>query len=346
VNKLAIFAFLFMTLNVYSQSQQGTTNGRRTRPRNGNAGEVPGEVAPDPKSLVPSFAPNARRLGLGSEISLSDLLILRSILLQRIGYGGREVGLWASANGNFVKEAESARVTTGGLIVAADKRFCDWLVLGLAGGYSHTSSTDLEANAGWGGAYAIVSSGGWYINQTAIGGGDGFTTTRDALGGTAKANGSGWFFSDVTQGGYNITRGHLTGGPYGLLQYALSGTPAFSESGSVAPVTVHSGTSSSIVSDLGLDVSYRLGRLCLKASAAWEHEYSDTTTFTTVNLVGIPSSNTTLAGTSLGHDSAVISAGISYLINRLMTVSIGYNGQFGRQNYESNSVSGSIRIAF
>jgi len=230
------------------------------------------------------------------------------------------------------------------MIAALDHRFCDHFVLGVAGGYSHTWSDDLSANAGWGGVYGIAFSGGWYINQTAIGGGDGFTTTRDALGGTAKANGAGWFFSEITQGGYNFKCGNFSFGPYGLLQYALSGNASFSESGSNAPVTVRGGSNGSLVSDVGLDASYTRGKVTLKASAAWEHEYKDTTTFTTVNLVSIPQASTSVAGTSLGHDSAVVSAGISYQLTKRTSLSVGYNGQLGRRNYESNSVTGSIRI--
>jgi len=324
-------------------------NGQGNQGNQGNGPSFGGgsiTLAPgqNPNSLIPRFARTANRLSSQRELTLSDLLILRSILLDRIGYGGREIGLWAEASGNSTKEANTSRVTTGSMIAALDHRFCDHFILGMAGGYNHTKSDDLSANAGWGGVYGIAFSGGWYINQTAIGGGDGFTTTRNGFGGVAKANGAGWFFSEITQGGYNKTFGNLTVGPFCLLQYALSGNPSFSENGSNAPVTVQGGSNSSLVSDLGFDASYSIKKVTLKVSAAWEHEYKDTTTFTTVNLVSIPQASTSIAGTSLGHDSAVVSAGISYQLTERVSVSLGYNGQLGRRNYESNSVTGSIRI--
>jgi len=277
---------------------------------------------------------------------LSDLLMLRNIILNKIGFGGREIGLWAAANGSFVHEEES-RVKSASLILALDHRFSDHFVLGAAGGYNHTWSNGLSANAGWGGMYGLLFSGGWYLNQTVIGGGDSFDTTRVGLfGGVAQGSSKGWFFSSVTQGGYNFKRGAWKAGPYGVLQYALSGTDGWSEHGSAAPVTVHSSTSSSIVSDGGVETSYDLGKISFKVSAAWEHEYSDTTTFTSVNLVSVPSSVTTVAGTSLGHDSVVINSGVSYSLSRKILLSLGYTGQYGRKNYESNSVTGSIRISF
>ena len=357
---IAILLFL-LALPAYGQNQNGQNNGQgnKTGQGQGNNADhrgkgpefVPGKPVTllpgqDPKSLVGQTASNSRNLALPVRIALSDLDIVRSILLERIGYGGREIGFWASSHGDFTKEAGSTRVKTAGLIVALDHRFLAHLVLGLAGGYSHTWSNTLAANAGWGGIYAILFSGGWYLNQTAIAGGDSFETTRAGLLGTARANSSGWFASEITQAGYNLKRGDLTFGPYGLLQYAIAGNPTFSETGSSAPVTVHSGTSSSTVTDLGVDGAYEFGRLTIKTSVAWEHEYSDTTSFTTVSLVSIPSSAVTVAGTSLGHDSVVVNSGISYQLNRAINLSLGYTGQYGRRNYESNSATGSIRITF
>ena len=300
----------------------------------------------NPKALVPLVARNATRLALGGQLTLSDLLTLRQILLERIGYGGREIGAWAAANGDFVKE-EAQRVTSAGMIVAVDKRFCEHFVLGIVGGYSHSTSADFDADTGWGGVYGIAFNGPWYINQTLIGGGNTFRTTRiGPFGGIARGSSGGWFGSEITQGGYNYKCGSLTIGPYGLLQYALNRTNGWSESGSIAPVTVRSNTAGSIVSDLGVETSYDWHGATFKVSAAWEHEYSDTTTFTTVNIVDIPSSMTTVASPSLGHESAVIGAGIAYHLSKRITVNLGYNGQFGRRNYESNNVTGSIRIGF
>lgn len=220
------------------------------------------------------------------------------------------------------------------------------MVVGIAGGYSHSGSSDLDLNSGWGGGYLIIFGSGFYLNQTAIAGGDYFSTTRSGLLGTARANSSGWFFSEVAQGGYNAKWNNLSIGPYAMLQYAIVGNGAFSETGSDAPVTVHSGTQGSTVSDLGTEASYNWNKLTFKLSLAWEHEYTDTTSFTEVNVVGIPSSLTTVAGTSLGHDSMIVNAGFSYQVTERASIGLGYAGQIGRKNEESNSIIGNIRLGF
>jgi len=358
---LTVVLLFLLALPSYSQGQGQSPNGppgpigNPNNPNQGNQGnqgqgqgqeQIQNLILQDPKLLVPMTARNASQLALPTSVSLSNLSIIRNVLLNNIGHEGREIGLWAAGHGDFVKEESTSQVTTAGTIVAADKRFCDHLVLGLAGGYSHSWSSSLDMNAGWGGGYSILFGRVFYINQAVIGGGDSFETTRIGLLGTAKANSAGWFFSEVTQAGYIAKLKHLSIGPYALLQYSLAGNGTFSENGSAAPVTAHSGSQDSIVSDLGIEASYDWKKLTFKTSAAWEHEYADTTTFTRVNLVGIPSSTTTVSGTSLGHDSAIVNAGLNYKVNDRIAVGVGYIGQFGRRNYESNSIAGSVKVGF
>jgi len=306
---------------------------------------IPGSSVTDPKALVPSTAKNANRLALANQLTLSELLILRQILLGNEGYAGKQIGLLAVASGDFVNE-ESSRVSTGGLLIAIDKAVFPNLVLGLAGGYSHSSSSDLSSDSGWGGGYAIYFQGPWYVSETALGGGDAFTTTRASLGGEAKGNSSGWFFSNVTQSGFKWKCNSWTIGPFGSLQYSLAGTKGFSESGSLVPVTVRSTTNGSLTSDAGLELTYDWSALTFKVSGAWEHEYLDTTSFSVVNIVDIPASVRTVSSPSLGHDSAVINCGVSYHMNHRAQISLGYLGQYGRKNEESNSVTASIRFSF
>lgn len=320
---------------------------------------APGE---DPKALVSIAAPTVSQVAaLPTVVTQSNVSIARQILQSHFtsetialqdqltnptNYAGREIGIWAASHGDFVNEGTpTTRVTTAGVIVATDRRF-GCIVLGLAGGYSHSWSNDIDMNTGWGGGYVLWSNKRFYVNETVIGGGSSFETTREGLLGVAKANSASWFFSENTQIGYNFKFNKLTIGPYALLQYALSGNGTFSEHGSDAPVTIHSNSDSSLVSDVGLNTSYEFKRLIFNTNIAWEHEYTDTTSFTTVNIVGIPSSATTIAGSSLGHDSIIVSAGIAYKLSDRVSIGVGYNGQFLRKNYESNSVTATIKIGF
>jgi uncharacterized protein with beta-barrel porin domain len=310
---------------------------------------TPGQNA---RSLVPTFARNfGRTAAAPAQVTLANINIVRSILETGLTnsdrFVGREIGLWAASHGDFVSEGHPrTTTTTAGMIVAIDRKFLRNLVLGLVGGYGHSWSTDLSANAGYGGAYAILGLGHFYVSETNTAGGESFSTTRAGLLGTAKANSSGWFFSHATQAGYQFNLGCLAIGPYALAQYTLSGHPTFSETGSDAPVSVHADTSTSVESDLGLEGTYRLGKLDLKATSAWEHEFKDTTAFSSVNIVGIPSSTATVAGASLGHNSALVNFGLSYHLSESIALSASWDGQFLRRNYLSNSAVISIRIGF
>ena len=46
------------------------------------------------------------------------------------------------------------------------------------------------------------------------------------------------------------------------------------------------------------------------------------------------------------NDSAVVSAGISAQWTPAISTYINYDGQLGRENYDSNAVTGGVRISF
>jgi hypothetical protein len=50
-------------------------------------------------------------------------------------------------------------------------------------------------------------------------------------------------------------------------------------------------------------------------------------------------------GPAEGHDSAIVSAGVSVIWTPLTTY-LNYDGQLGRGNYSSNAVTGGVRIAY
>jgi outer membrane autotransporter protein len=51
-------------------------------------------------------------------------------------------------------------------------------------------------------------------------------------------------------------------------------------------------------------------------------------------------------GPSEGHDSAVVSAGVSVRLTSAISTYVNYDGQLGRGNYDSNAVTGGVRISF
>ena len=80
--------------------------------------------------------------------------------------------------------------------------------------------------------------------------------------------------------------------------------------------------------------------------AAWEHDFNEGTVPVSARLVDIPGTPVTIFGPRLGHDSAMVNAGISVDWTKTISTYVSYDGQLGRDRYDSNGVSGGIRFAF
>jgi outer membrane autotransporter protein len=76
--------------------------------------------------------------------------------------------------------------------------------------------------------------------------------------------------------------------------------------------------------------------------AAWEHGYKYSALPITTGFAGIPGPSATFFGPSEGHDSA----GVSVRFTPTISTYLYYDGQLGRGNYESNAVTGGVRISF
>jgi outer membrane autotransporter protein len=124
----------------------------------------------------------------------------------------------------------------------------------------------------------------------------------------------------------------------------------FSEKGSLAPLAIHSDSAGSLRSDVGFRAFYQLqiGKIVVEPSlkAVWEHEYKYSALPITAGFAGIPGPSSTFSGPSEGHDSAVVSAGITVQWTPTILTYLNYDGQLGRGNYDSNAVTGGVRISF
>jgi len=70
--------------------------------------------------------------------------------------------------------------------------------------------------------------------------------------------------------------------------------------------------------------------------------------YDTLNVGGNAALGGTLqfSGRSEGHDSAVVSAGVSVQLTPAISTYLNYDGQLGRDNCDSNAVTGGVRISF
>ena len=198
--------------------------------------------------------------------------------------------------------------------------------------------------------YATWFNHGIYLNGAIYGGHNTYDSSRAGLGGLATGGTEGAEWSTFVSGGYDFHLGQLTAGPIASLQYTDVQIDGFSEKGSLAPMAIHSGSAESLRSDVGFRIFYQwqIGKIVLEPSlrAAWEHEYKYSALPITAGFAEIPGPSATFFGPSEGHDSAVVSAGVSAQWTPAISIYVDYDGQLGRDNYDSNAVTGGVRIAF
>jgi outer membrane autotransporter protein len=79
---------------------------------------------------------------------------------------------------------------------------------------------------------------------------------------------------------------------------------------------------------------------------AWQHEYGDSVYDVTSNFANGAGDTFSVAGPRLGRDSVLVGAGFAILFNDRCSTYVYYDGELGRENYESNAVTGGFRVAF
>jgi outer membrane autotransporter protein len=268
-------------------------------------------------------------------------------------------GVWLTGFGDFVdvdsdSNAKGYDFTTGGVSLGVDYRIIDHLAIGVMANYSHTWTGlrpgHIGVDTGRGGIYATYFDRCFYLNGGIYGGYDSYDSSRDALGGVATGSTEGAEFSTFISGGYDFHFGHLSFGPTGSLQYTNVYIDGFNERNSLAPLRIHTDSEESLRTDLGFRAFYRwqLGKIALEPflKAMWEHEFKYSALPITANLVGFSETSATFSGPAEGHDSAIVSAGVSVQWTPAISTYVNYDGQLGRDRYDSNAVTGGIRISF
>ena len=284
------------------------------------------------------------------------------------GKGGKEVmtppagnrwGSFITGSGDFerVEDTPASRgynMGAGGVTLGVDYRFTDHLVVGIFGSYTNTgidiSNGRINVNTGKGGLYGTYFDGGFYVNSALEGGYSSYDNHRDSLGGTARSNTDGGDFNALFAPGYNWTMGGLTLGPTTRFQYSYQGTGGFTESGSLAPMSLGSQHTESIISGVGMKASYdwKVGSAIIRPELRleWEHEYGDTATGIDAQLAGGAGSSLRFATPSIGRDDLHVGAGVGVVFNDRITAYAYYDGQFFRTNYDSSTVTGGFRVSF
>jgi uncharacterized protein with beta-barrel porin domain len=269
-------------------------------------------------------------------------------------------GVWANGWGDFVhldgtNFANGYGFTTGGMSTGVDYLITDHFAVGLFGGYSHTwvnftPSGNATVNTGRGGLYATYFQQGWWINAAVWGGGNSYSTSRQAVAGQASGETDGYEISTFGDAGYDFHCGDLSFGPTVSMQYTDVHLSGFGEHGSLIPLDIHGDSQDSLRTDVGGQAYYRwhVGSIPVipNLRLAWEHEYFYSNLPITATAPILNGATATFSGPNEGRDSLIINANIAVQWTPRIWTTIGYDGQLARNNYSSNAVTGTFSFNF
>ena len=272
----------------------------------------------------------------------------------RLGVFLTGVGEWVNVGSDF--NSQGAQLDTGGFTLGVDYKVTPNFAIGLSAGYAHTDSNMADGvgrigvDGGKLGGYATYFTGGFYIDTAVNGGYNSYTTKRLALGGDAFGDTDGGELNVLFGTGYTFHAGGLSFGPTGTFQYTYLGVNGFTENGSLAPLNMPGQSQDSVRTAFGAKASYdwKAGGIIIRpeVSLAWQHEYGDTAYAWDSSLASGAGGNFTVHGPDIGRDSMLLGAGVSVMWNDRTSTYVYYDGEFGRTNYDVNSVSGGVRLSF
>jgi autotransporter-associated beta strand protein len=269
-------------------------------------------------------------------------------------------GIFVTGLGEFthVDSTDTARgfdVQTGGFTVGVDYRIGSNFAVGLISGYAHTNADlanggDLDANSAKFGLYGTAFSGPLYLDTAITGGWSGYDTRRTALLGTASGSTDGADLNVLVNAGYDWKKGGLTIGPTASFQYTYVNFNGFTETGSLAPLTLSDQHVDSIRTAFGMKASYdwHVGRIIIRPElrAAWQHEYGDSAYSITARFASGAGTSFSVSSPTIGRDSLLLGAGFAVQWNDRISTYVYYDGELARTNYESNNVTAGVRITF
>jgi len=266
-------------------------------------------------------------------------------------------GGFASGLGNFGtvtgdSNAPGYQFSTGGMVAGLDYRFSQQFAAGLILGYSQSGSSQstgtVNATGGQLGLYGGWKQDSFHLEALAEGGINSYTTQREALGGTASGNAQGQVYSGLLGAGYDWKVDHLTVGPFVTGQYTSVNLNSFTETGSLAPLSLPAQSAGYWSSDLGASAhrNWDMGGWSLSPSlsAAWEHIYQGNLDSLNANFGG--SGNFTVTGPAMGTDAAVLAAGLNAQFAKGFGAYAQYQGKVGLTNYTEQNVSGGVNLGF
>lgn len=244
--------------------------------------------------------------------------------------------------------------TTVGTVLGVDCRLSEHFVVGVSVGYSHTEgdltgTSNVEADGGKAAVYAMYQNGGFFTEAIVGGGYNSYDIERSAFLGNARGETDGTQFDAYLGMGYDFKLGGWTITPMASLLYTLVGIDGYDEIGSLLPLVIESQDASSLRTRVGPRVAYttKVGSAFVTPSVSvqWQHEFHDDSLPFEARFSNDPGSLFTVYGPEMGRDSLLLTAALNVAWNRYAAY-IAYQGNLGRENYESHSGLLGLRVSW
>jgi outer membrane autotransporter protein len=257
--------------------------------------------------------------------------------------------------------ADGYQINQAGFTMGVDYRVTDHWAIGLSGGYSHSTAElvddgRMNTDGGKMGLYTTYYTNGFYVDAAASGGWNQYDTRRTAFLGQETGSTDGAEFDGMVAVGYDWKKGCWTFGPTASFEYTYAEFNSFTEDTSTAasliPLHFPDQNQSAYRSNLGFRIAHeqvmKPGEgltVVPELRASWRHDFGSSAYAIDSNFVGCDDVFT-VHGPWIGRDSAVVDLGLTAYCTPGLSAYIFYDGQFGRDNYNNNAISGGFRVAF
>ena len=271
------------------------------------------------------------------------------------------LGEWTTQSGN--DNTAKTRNSIGGFLTGIDAQVWDNWRFGLLAGYSYSkfrihermssgksddytigsyAGTEMAHNQG---TFAFRSGAAYTWHNINMNRGIAFAGFEDKLAADYKA-GTFQVFGEL---GYkHQTTEQFAIEPYANLAYVHLRADKFSEDGrNGATLNMYKSTMDTALASLGFRISADLnqGVIPVKARAdiAWRHAFGDVTPTSKANFTG--SDAFTINGMAIGRNTALISTGLDFQLEKNAVLGVTYQGQFG-SGITQNGLNASLKIQF
>jgi len=259
--------------------------------------------------------------------------------------------------------AQGYRITNGTFLAGADYSFLNMFAIGVYGGYAGSEAElnnrgQLISDGGQVGGYATFFTHGFYVQGAGGAGWNTYQNRRGALFGAATSSTDGSEVNAMGAIGYDWNHtfnfanhpGTFTAGPIFTVQYTNLDIDGFTEHGSLVPLHFDSQSQDStrftaggklalcIVTDHGVMFKPDVRVAYLRESNDGRYEIN-------ANFVGCPDVFTVLSP-KIGDDAVAVNAGLTVQFNPMVSLFAHYDGQFGRDNYHAQGVTGGLGLSF